>query len=98
MTNEQLAAYIEQLTMNLGRLLSDAQNKLNEIGIEHEIECKLLPISTPQEVLNWRISSPQYENVETLNITAMQPLFWFVENLRQTILMLDPKRNENDKH
>lgn len=92
MTNEQLAAYLEQLTMNLGKLLNDAQNQLNEMGVEHETERRY---ATPNlhDLSMFRIGQPvSFKDVETENITALQPLFWFVENLQQTILTLDPKR------
>lgn len=92
MTNEQLAAYLEQLTMNLGRLLSDAQNQLNADGIEHEIQRKY---ETPDlhDLGMFRIGQPiSFKDVETENIIALQPVFWFVHNLQENILTLDPKR------
>lgn len=98
MTNEQLAAYLEQLTMNLGRLLQDAQNQLNEAGIEHETQRRY---ETPdlRDIGMFRIGQPvSFKDVETENITALQPIFWFVESLQQTVLTLDPKRTiDNDK-
>lgn len=96
MTNEQLAAYLEQLTMNLGKLLQDAQNQLNEDGVTHTTEYRTLATPLYMEYINETIYG---RNVDTENIEAMQPLFWCVENLQQTILTLDPKRIiDNDNH
>lgn len=91
MTNEQFAAYLEQLTAHLGLLLQTAQNALNEHGITHALERNYTDIFN---VIKQPLTAGvDYEDVETPNIEALQPLFWFLDNLQQDILMLDPKEN-----
>lgn len=93
MTNEQLAVYLEQLTINLAKLLNDAQNQLNEVGIEHETT-RVYETPNSDSIAVFRIGQPvSFKNVETPNIVALQPLFDFISDLQNTITILDPKRD-----
>lgn len=99
MTDLQFAAYLEQLATNLGRLIRDAQNQLNHDGIIHIIEKRLTTEPQFLEMLNWKsVTNSVFEDVETENIEALQRLFDCINDLYNTITMLDPKRNENDKY
>ncbi len=95
MTDLQFAAYLEQLTMNLGKLLQDAQNELNETGIEHETT-RVYETPDFDSVFMFRSGQAAFKEIETPNIIALQPLFDLINDLQNTIIMLDPKRDITD--